>query len=119
MIAPVSRTELMVYYYKADILFLHLNDVPAFRRVLPSKIFEYAALGKPIVAGLGGFSAKFLEEEIPYASLFEPGDIQGGYEATIRAIDTVVPNDVGDQFVKKYSRASIMDKMAKHILDQC
>jgi glycosyltransferase involved in cell wall biosynthesis len=119
MVPPVSRTELMEYYRKTDILFLHLNDVPAFRRVLPSKIFEYAALGKPIVAGLSGYSAKFLEDKIPYASLFYPGDFKGGYKATMRASGSVVPSDVVDQFVRKYSREFIMGKMAGHVLSQC
>jgi glycosyltransferase involved in cell wall biosynthesis len=116
MRAPVIRTELMSYYRTADILFLHLNNVPAFRRVLPSKIFEYAALGKPIVAGVSGYSAKFLEDEIPYASQFESSDLEGGYKATIRASESVVTSDVVDQFVKKYSRVSIMDKMAEHVI---
>jgi len=116
IIPPVSRTELMNYYRKADILFLHLNDIPAFRRVLPSKIFEYAALGKPIVAGLRGYSANFLEKQVPYASLFEPCDSEGGYKAVIRASEVVVSSEVVDQFVEKYSRESIMDKMAEHII---
>jgi len=117
MVEPVSRIALMEYYRKADILFLHLNDLSAFRRVLPSKIFEYTALGKPIVAGLRGFSAKFLKEQVPYASLFEPGDLEGGYKAMLRASEVAVPVEVVDQFVKKYSRKLIMDKMAVHILD--
>jgi glycosyltransferase involved in cell wall biosynthesis len=116
MVLPVSRTELINYYHKADILFLHLNDMPAFRRVLPSKIFEYAALGKPIVAGLSGYSAKFLKEHVPYATLFELGDFNGAYKAIMQASDTTVRSNFVDQFVKKYSRESIMDKMAKHIL---
>ncbi len=115
MVAPVSRKVLMEYYRKADILFLHLNNVPALRRALPSKIFEYAALGKPIVAGLSGYSAKFLEEEVPYANLFEPGDFKGGYKAMMKVSDTVIPNDVVDQFVEKYARESIMERMAEHV----
>jgi len=31
----------------ADVLFLHLNAYKAFEKVLPSKIFEYAATGRP------------------------------------------------------------------------
>ena len=117
MVLPVSRTELLEYYQKTDILFLHLNDVPAFRRVLPSKIFEYAALGKPIVAGLNGYSAQFLREQVPYVNLFEPGDAKGAYVAILNASETVVQEDVVDQFVKSYSRESIMDQMAEHLLD--
>ena len=116
MVLPVSRTELLEYYQKADILFLHLNDVPAFRRVLPSKIFEYAALGKPIVAGLSGYSAQFLREQVPFANLFELGDTKGAYLAIMNALETVVQEDVVDQFVKSYSREVIMVQMAEHLL---
>jgi len=115
LVPPVSRIELMDYYQRADILFLHLNDVPAFRRGLPSKIFEYAALGKPIVAGLNGYSAQFLKGQVPYANIFNPGDCDGAYQAVIKASNVIVSNDHVDQFVEKYSRKSIMDKMADHL----
>ena len=116
MVLPVSRKELLNYYRKADILFLHLNDVPAFQRVLPSKIFEYAALGKPIVAGLSGYSAQFLRDQVPYANLFDPGDVEGAYSAIQKASETVVPKDAVGQFISLYSREAIMDQMADHLL---
>jgi glycosyltransferase involved in cell wall biosynthesis len=115
MVGPVSRKLLMEYYRKADILFLHLNNVPALKRVLPSKIFEYAALGKPIVAGLSGYSAKFLQDEVPYASLFEPCDFKGGHKAILQVSETIIPSEVIDQFVEKYARESIMERMAEHV----
>ena len=117
LLPPVGREQLVQHYRQADILFLHLNDVPAFKRVLPSKIFEYAALGKPIVAGLSGYSAQFLREQVPYANLFEPGDAKGAYLAILNASETVVQEDVVDQFVDSYSRESIMEQMAKHLLE--
>ena len=51
---PMARTQLLEAYRSADVLFLHLGAVPAFEKVLPSKLFEYAALGKPILAGVAG-----------------------------------------------------------------
>jgi glycosyltransferase involved in cell wall biosynthesis len=116
LLPPVGRIELMEYYQQADILFLHLNDVPAFRRVLPSKIFEYAALGKPIVAGLSGYSAQFIEAYVPYASLFNPGDVDSCIESIQNAGALVVEKDAVNHFIEKFSREQIMDKMAKHIL---
>ena len=58
-------------YQKANILFLHLNDLNSFHKVLPSKIFEYAATGKPILAGVKGYAAKFLREQVKGVEIFE------------------------------------------------
>ncbi|MCW8899152.1 MAG: glycosyltransferase family 4 protein [Gammaproteobacteria bacterium] len=116
LLPPVSRVKLIEYYKKADILFLHLNDIPAFRRVLPSKIFEYAALGRPIVAGLNGYSAKFISTSIPYACLFEPGDSNGAESCIRNAANLKISGKVVSNFVDTFSRFSIMDKMADNIL---
>ena len=43
--APVARDRLIEEYRRADVLFLHLGAHAAFEKVLPSKLFEYAALG--------------------------------------------------------------------------
>ncbi len=48
VLPPMARKDLIREYEAADVLFLHLNSYDAFKKVLPSKIFEYAALGKPI-----------------------------------------------------------------------
>ena len=56
---PVPRAELIRSYRDADVLLLHLGRHPAFEKVLPSKLFEYAALGKPILAGVSGCARHF------------------------------------------------------------
>ena len=115
ILPPVKREKLIKYYKDADILFLHLNDIPAFRRVLPSKIFEYTALRRPIVAGLGGYSAKFIVDNVPYATIFNSGDVDGCVDAIKKAEILEVKDKNIDIFVEKYSREKIMNKMAKHI----
>ena len=52
--APVNREELTKIYIKADILFLCLKPLPAFEKVIPSKVFEFGASRKPIVAVVSG-----------------------------------------------------------------
>jgi glycosyltransferase involved in cell wall biosynthesis len=116
-ISPVGREELLKFYMQADILFLHLNNIPAYSRVLPSKIFEYGALGIPIVAGLRGYSKQFLKENISYAFFFEPGDSDGANKAILKATGYKVPKDEVTVFVKQYSRELIMSEMAKKIID--
>lgn len=72
---PVLRHKLFKEYQKADILFLHLNNADSFKKVLPSKIFEYAATGKPILAGVKGYPANFLKKNLKGVEIFEPGDV--------------------------------------------
>jgi len=119
IIQPIERIKLIEYYENADILFLHLNDIPALHRVLPSKIFEYAAFNKPIVAGLSGYSEKFMNENIPYSILFKPGDVKGLVKSILKA-DKLSFKDGDDNncFVEKYSREYIMRNMAQHVLSK-
>ena len=116
ILAPIKREKLIKYYEDADILFVHLNDIPAFQRVLPSKIFEYAALRKPIVAGLSGYSAKFILDNVPYATIFNSGDVDGCVDAIKKAETLEIKDKNSDIFIEKFSFEKIMNKMAKHIL---
>jgi glycosyltransferase involved in cell wall biosynthesis len=115
---PVSRPELIKFYRKADILFLHLNDISAFKRVLPSKIFEYGVMKKPILAGLSGYSAKFLNNNISSATIFNPGDSEAASSAirNISLADSPSESDI-TKFVNMYSREIIMNQMAEHLRD--
>lgn len=110
---PVGRERLVEEYRAADILFLHLNDYSAFRKVLPSKIFEYAAMGKPIWAGVAGFAAEFLASEVSNASIFRPCDADDALCALERLELADIRREV---FVRKFSRASIAEQLAREIL---
>ena len=112
--APVARERLLAMYQQADILFLHLNDFKAFRRVLPSKLFEYAATGKPILAGVAGFAADFVRAEIPNAEVFVPCDIDDAIKALRRLSLEPVPRP---DFVARFSRRRIMSAMADDVLE--
>jgi glycosyltransferase involved in cell wall biosynthesis len=110
LLAPMARDRLLAEYDRADILFLHLNDYPAFRKLIPSKLFEYGALGQPILAGLAGVGAEFMARELPDAAVFEPCDVDGmvdGFERIARA----GPKD-RSEFKAKFARHQIMDAMA-------
>lgn len=116
ILPPVSRDKLISFYQEADILFLHLNDIPAFERVLPSKIFEYSVIGKPILAGLSGYSSQFMMENIPHSVIFKPGDLIGSIDAIEQIKKINVKREHVDFFIKKYSRNKIMNNMAEHIV---
>lgn len=114
LIAPTKRSNLIDYYRQADILFLHLNTFKSFRRVLPSKLFEYAATGKPILAGLAGYAKQFTTAKITNACVFEPGDTDGALQALDRLSLSTVNRTA---FKENYSRSLIQRHMALDVLD--
>jgi len=116
IIKPLNRQELLNHYRESDILFLHLDDVPAFKRVLPSKLFEYAAMGKPIVAGIEGYSREFAIDHIPYSLIFKPGQIDLCVECIIRSTSMVVNKSEMNYFINSFSRSEIMKSYAVDLL---
>jgi glycosyltransferase involved in cell wall biosynthesis len=110
---PVSRAALIDAYRAADVLFLHLGSHAAFEKVLPSKLFEYAALGKPILAGVAGYAARFIHEEIGNAAVFAPCNVAAALIAfdSLQLMDRPRP-----EFVAKYARVNIARAMADDVL---
>ncbi len=46
----------------SDVCFVHLKKTDLFTTVMPSKIFEAAGMRKPIINGVSGFAAEFIEK---------------------------------------------------------
>ncbi|PSU95375.1 glycosyltransferase WbuB [Photobacterium kishitanii] len=110
---PVNRNELLKLYNNADVLFLHLNDYSAFEKVLPSKIFEYAATGKPVLAGVSGFASEFINSEVDNAEVFYPGDEKMAFSALNKLnLETINRKS----FIDKYRRDNIMTEMSNSIV---
>jgi glycosyltransferase involved in cell wall biosynthesis len=111
---PVNRKELQGIYSNADYLFIHLNDYPAFRKVLPSKIFELATFGKPIIAGVSGFAAEFIKNEVSDSFVFEPCNAK----QLIDFLKSDIASNTIDRkgFKLKYRRSNINNLMAQSIL---
>jgi glycosyltransferase involved in cell wall biosynthesis len=113
LLPPMARDRLVDEYRQADVLFLHLNDYEAFKRVLPSKVFEYAAMGKPIWAGISGYSAEFVRTEISNAAVFSPCDAAAAEQA-LASLE--IRDEPRREFVKKFTRANICRELAADIL---
>lgn len=113
--APVSRNELTAIYGSGDALLVHLNAHRAFLKVLPSKLFEYGATGRPILAGVSGAAAELIRSDLPDAALFEPLDVEA-LVAAVRTIDRFGQPPDRSAFLKKYSRRAISRDMAGSIL---
>jgi len=110
---PVNRTKLLEIYKKSDILFLHLNDYEAFKKVLPSKLFEYAVTNKFIIAGVGGYAKEFIEKNISDAIVFEPCNVSDFWEKfkKVEKFDEINRTS----FAKKFKRENIMQRMAEGV----
>lgn len=113
VLPPMPRPALLAQYASADILFLHLNAHAAFEKVLPSKIFEYAATGKPIWAGVAGYAARFVAAEVPNSAVFAPCNAPDAIE---KLDDLVLQDQPRREFVARYARRNIAGAMAEDIL---
>lgn len=110
---PMPRSKLLEYYKKSTCLFLHLNTHSAFDKVLPSKILEYGATGKPMIAGVGGYSKKFIYDELVNAIVFKQGDVDDALNALNRV--SLASSD-RIRFSEKYKRENIDNRMSEDIL---
>ena len=113
LLPPMPRDKLLEQYNNSDFLFLHLNDYEAFKKVLPSKIFELATFNKPIIAGVGGYANRFIKENVDNVILFDPCDA----DFMVSKIKNYKYKNVERQeFICKFSRDNINQEMAKSIL---
>ena len=111
---PVSRSELRDIYNNADYLLIHLNNYSAFKKVLPSKIFELATFPKTILAGVNGYSANFINKEVSDSYVFKPCDIS----ALVSFLKTNKQSDHIDRnkFKTKFDRSLINNQFSSKIL---
>lgn len=60
-VGAVDKDQVIRYWRLADVALVLLRDRPVFRHVLPSKMFEAMATGRPIILGVLGESADLLQ----------------------------------------------------------
>jgi hypothetical protein len=102
-------------YNSADFLFMHLNDYDAFKKVLPSKVFELGVFPKPLIAGVNGYSRSFVEENLPGTILVDPCNAAELVEK-VRQYNFEAPLD-RSEFITRYRRDYVNEKMANSILN--
>ena len=62
MLDPVSKEEVPDYLSITDLVLINLSKSPVFKTVIPSKIFETAAMQIPILLGVDGESRGIIEK---------------------------------------------------------
>jgi len=110
---PVKREKLLDIYSKSHFLFLHLNDFDAFKKVLPSKIFELGSYPQPLIAGVSGFTNSFIKENLSNYILFESGDVES-FVKQITNYKYYLSNR--EDFKFKYKRENINKALASSML---
>lgn len=114
LLPPVSRQELLEEYRKSSFLLMHLNDFDAFKKVLPSKVFELCTYPQPMIAGVGGYANQFVQENIDNVILFNPGDV----DSFINQMNAYAYKmEMRDSFIKQYERKHINTAMASSMLE--
>jgi glycosyltransferase involved in cell wall biosynthesis len=114
LMPPMKRAQLIKAYQAADVLFLHLNAFDALKKVLPSKLFEYGAMGKPIWAGVSGYAAEFVRTELDNAQVFSPCDAA---EAERVFSQLLLRNRPRERFLAKFTRKKIANDLAIDVVD--
>lgn len=104
-----------------DFTLAHLRDIDAFKTVVPSKIFESIAIGKPVLMGSKGYSAE-LVKNLGIGVVFEPespeaffqivkGLVEGKYDVRKMKINC-------ESSQNKYRRDKLALKMLMNIKSQ-
>jgi glycosyltransferase involved in cell wall biosynthesis len=83
MVDKQPHERMRLFYALSDVSVIHLRDVPLFRGVIPSKIFESLAARRPIVLGVDG-EARGIVEEAGAGIAFRPEDPEALLEAVLR-----------------------------------
>jgi hypothetical protein len=71
-------------------------------------------MGKPIWAGVNGYAAEFLNNEVDNVAVFDPGNASHA-QKVLYGLTMGLTNR--DSFIEKYSRINIMAKMAADLVE--
>lgn len=118
IVQPVPRKELFKYYGKSDILYLQLKNIEMLKKVIPSKIFEYVATGKPIIYGIEGVGKKILED-LNCRYNYSPENVDELTKVLNKVLNDIKLKKVPQNNIKKlknnYSREEISKNYTKFI----
>jgi len=114
----VERTHVIKYYMKSSVLYTQLTE--NFKSAMPSKLYEYSAIGLPIIfAGPNG-QAKSFTENLENSIVVPPNDVQALVHAIIKckSMSHVISHKNRNLIKQNYIR-DIIAKKTLPILDSC
>ncbi|MGQ9504972.1 MAG: glycosyltransferase family 4 protein [Thermogutta sp.] len=119
----LPKEEMPRVLASADCCLVHLKKTELFETVIPSKIFEMMAMGKPIIMGVGGEALKIVEEAGAGLAM-EPESA----ESLLKSINTLQRSElalggntraVRDYLAERFSRDALAKKMEAVLKSLC
>jgi colanic acid biosynthesis glycosyl transferase WcaI len=118
-VGRVAHDEIVGYWRLSDMTLVLLKDIPLFRTVIPSKIFEAMATGTPIITNVHG-ELQTLLQPLGTAEMIEPSNL----DALVGAIETLAENPARRQALaaaaikaaKQYDRVALADTLLDALL---
>jgi len=118
----IQKNELPEYYAISDMILVTLRDLPIFKSVIPSKIFEIMAMAKPILISIEGEARKVVIEQAKAGIAIKPENAEDLAHQIIKIYDkkellrTLGKN--GRKFVEKsFDRNNLADRYLRLIQD--
>ena len=113
----VPKTEITEYLSIIDYAIVNLRKTEMYKTVIPSKIFECAAMKKPILIGVDGEARKIIEDN--HCGIFyEPENKMELILAINKIVDPALTSNLYEgcvKMAKKYNRTDIAISMLKEI----
>ena len=111
-----SRQDAINILNMLDASIVHLRNTPLFKTVIPSKIFEAMALGKPILMGVKGESREIVIDQARAGLAFEPQNPESLNKAITAMQTQAFDKNKPIEFVREnFDREKIAIKMLEAI----
>jgi len=118
MLDSVAKNEVCKYLSLVDISIINLKRSPLFKTVIPSKIFENAAMEIPILLGVDGESRTIIEKY--KAGLFYEPENQQDFLAKLNTLSDQKQRlkfgIAGRQLAQDYNRKKLAENMLDELL---
>lgn len=115
MLPSVPKDEIQDYISVIDVALVNLKKSDTFKSVIPSKIFENAAMGKPVLLGVEGES-KQIVESYKAGLCFEPENVDD-YIAKLNQIKEDTQKSDFFEGCQKLAQAYDRKKLAFNMLE--
>jgi glycosyltransferase involved in cell wall biosynthesis len=111
------KNEMPAFLAATDACLVHLTRTDLFKTVLPSKIFEAAAMRKPIVLGVEGFAAD-LVARAEAGICIQPENERELVDATLKlAADPALARRLGEAGYERIATRYTYDRLAQEYAD--